>query len=98
MTRLRRCDLAACEAMCCYDGAYLEPGEEQALTAAVRAHPGFFSFLPAPFVVDGEWLGRLSGRKTAVRPHEYANPDFPPHFGSTRCVFAFDDGRCSLQV
>ena len=95
--RLRRCDVARCEAACCYDGVYLRPGEEPALVATVRAHPEFFAFLPEAFVVDGVWNGR-PGRKTAVRPHAYRNPDYPAHFAQTRCVFAFDDGRCSLQV
>jgi hypothetical protein len=84
--------------MCCYDGAYLKPGEEAALAATVRAHRGFFAAVPEPFVVDGVWLGRLAGRKTAVRPHAYRSADFPAHFGRTRCVFALADGRCSLQV
>jgi hypothetical protein len=95
--RLRRCDVAQCEAACCYDGVYLRPGEEAGLAATVRAHSEFFAFLPEPFVVDGVWNGR-PGRKTAVRPHVYRNPAYPVHFAPTRCVFAFDDGRCSLQV
>ncbi len=96
--RLARCDLAVCEAMCCYDGVYLRPGQEARITATVRAHPEFFAFLPEPFIVDGTWQNRIRGRKTAVRPHAYRNPAFPPHFDRTRCVFAFPDGRCSLQV
>jgi hypothetical protein len=95
--RLQRCDLARCEAVCCYDGVYLRPGEEAGLVTTVRAHPEFFRFLPAAFVLDGVWNGR-PGRKTAVRPHDYRRPDYPAHFARTRCVFAFDDGRCSLQV
>ncbi len=95
---LRRCDLARCEAMCCYDGAYLRPGEEARLHETVRAHPDVFAFLPASYVVDGAWQAKLLGRKTAVRPHRYAQPDFPAHFRQTRCVFALADGRCSLQV
>jgi hypothetical protein len=95
--RLRRCDLAVCEAMCCYDGVYLQGDEEARLTATVREHAGFFAFLPATFVVDGTWQGRLRGRKTAVRPHVYRNPAYPAHFAPTRCVFGLADGRCSLQ-
>lgn len=96
--RLARCDLARCEAACCYDGVYLRPGEEAQLAATVRAHPAFFAFLPVPFVVDGVWQDRIRGRKTAVRPHAYGSPAYPAHFAATRCVFAFPDGRCSLQV
>ena len=95
---IRRCDLDLCEAACCYDGVYLRPGEEARLVATVRAHRAFFAFLPEPFVVDGTWQNRIQGRKTAVHPHAYRNPAFPPHFARTRCVFARVDGRCSLQV
>ena len=95
--RLQRCDLARCEAMCCYDGVYLGPGEEAALAATVRDHPAAFPVLPAAFVVDGAWKG-VPGRKTAVRAHAYRAPGFPAHFARTRCVFALADGRCSLQV
>lgn len=96
--RLARCDLACCEAMCCYDGVYLRPEEEARLTATVRDHPAAFAFLPEPFVVDGTWQERIRGRKTAVRPHAYRSAEWPAHFAATRCVFALADGRCSLQV
>jgi hypothetical protein len=84
--------------MCCYDGVFLRTGEEARLAATVDAHPAFFAFLPRPFVVDGVWQDRIRGRKTAVRPHAYRGPAYPPHFARTRCVFALADGRCSLQV
>jgi hypothetical protein len=96
--RLHRCDLAVCEAMCCYDGVYLGSDEEARLTATVREHAEFFAFLPSAYVVDGTWQDRLRGRKTAVRLHAYRNLAYPSHFRRTRCVFAFADGRCSLQV
>jgi hypothetical protein len=95
--RLRRCDIAHCEAACCYAGVFLRPGEEARLVETVRAHPEFFAFLPERFVVDGAWNAR-PGRTTAVRPHLYRNPDYPAHFAQTRCVFGLEDGRCSLQV
>jgi len=95
--RLARCDVARCEALCCYDGVFLRAGEEEALAATVHAHPGAFAFLPAPYVVDATWKGQ-PGRKTAVRSHAYRRDDLPPHFARTRCVFGLPDGRCSLQV
>jgi hypothetical protein len=95
--RLARCDLTRCEALCCYDGVYLRPGEEAGLVATVRAHPEVFASLPEPYVVDGRWKGE-PGRKTAVRPHAYRRADVPAHFARTRCVFAQPDGRCSLQL
>lgn len=94
--RLRPCDLAVCEGVCCYDGVYLEAGEEETIAAEVAADPAFFAFLPRPFVVDGAWRGRAGGRKTAVVPHRWRAR--PAHFDDTRCVFALADGRCSLQV
>ena len=95
---LKRCDLSLCEAMCCYEGVYLKPGEEERINQMVREHRDFFAFLPTQFVVDGSWQDKMVGRKTAVRPHAYRNPGFPAHFNRTRCVFAFADGRCSFQV
>ena len=34
--RLSVCDVSACEAMCCYDGVYLEPQEEAFLHELVE--------------------------------------------------------------
>lgn len=97
--RLRVCRLEDCEARCCYDGVYLEFGEEDKLAQIVGSAPAFFASLPDAFVVDGNWGGgRVTGRKTATRPHRYAASDFPAHFTQTRCVFCLDDHRCSLQV
>lgn len=96
--RLGRCDLAECEGACCYDGAYLEPGEEEAILAAIARDPALFSFLDGPPVVDGTWRGIVAGRKTGVRPHRYRSPEFPAHFEQTRCVLALPDARCALQV
>lgn len=96
--RLKICNLAECEATCCYDGAYLSPDDERRLAAAIAEDPEFFAFLPKPSVVIGRWRDAEAGRKTEVKPHQYRNPDFPRHFNATRCVFASDDGRCSLQA
>lgn len=95
--RLRRCDLAACEAVCCHDGVYLGWGEEERIQALIKEDPAFFAFLPPEAVVDGQWEGRVEGRKTATRPFAYRTPP-PAHFSATRCVFTLEDGRCSLQV
>ena len=91
------CDVTRCEAMCCYDGVYLEPQEEAFLHELVARVPALQAFLPKDFIVDGWWQGEPLGRKTATRPHDYRNPDFPAHFARTRCVFADAQGFCELE-
>jgi hypothetical protein len=95
--RLCHCDVTRCEAMCCYDGAYLDSQEEQFLHELVAKVPQLRAALPDPYVVDGYWNGEPLGRKTATRPHEYRNPQFPAHFMRTRCVFADAIGFCTLE-
>jgi hypothetical protein len=91
------CDVRQCEASCCYDGVYLQQGEEEFLRELVGKVPALAADLPAEFVVDGYWNGENLGRKTATRPHEYRSADFPRHFTRTRCVFADDMGFCELE-
>lgn len=96
-SHLTVCDFKACESRCCYDGAYLEDGEEEMIREVVMKHPNEFSHLPSDFIVDGNW-NNLAGRKTNTRPHNYKSPDYPSHFNQTRCVFADNEGACSLQL
>lgn len=97
--RLRSCDLNKCEARCCYDGVYLEAGEAEKIGNIVASAPEFFNALPPGYIVDGSWgNGRVTGKKTAVRPHDFKAKDFPTHFNRTRCVFCSEDHKCSLQV
>jgi hypothetical protein len=95
--RLCNCDVRQCEAMCCYDGAFLDPEEEQFLHELVAKVPALRAHLPAEYIVDGYWDGEFLGRKTATRPQEYHNPQFPAHFTRTRCVFADEIGLCTLE-
>jgi len=95
--RLKLCDLSACEAMCCHDGVYLDEGEERRLRALVERTPALRAKLPTEYVVDAVLDGEIVGRKTAVRLHEYRNPQWPAHFPRTRCVFADEAGLCELQ-
>lgn len=95
--RLSRCDLSQCEGRCCYDGVYLQPGEEDFLRQLVQRLPGLRAKLPEEFIVDGYWNGEPMGRKTATRAHEYRSADFPAHFTRTRCVFADAQGLCELE-
>lgn len=95
--KLKVCDINLCEAMCCYDGAYLKPGEEEFIKDLVERLPELKTTLPEEFIVDGFWEGEYLGRKTATRPVTYTNPDFPEHFTRTRCVFSDDKGFCELE-
>lgn len=93
--RLRRCDLAVCEGVCCYDGAWLTADDEQRIRAALREMDGAFPQVPKVKITTVHTPSG-SGRKTATRPYTYRHR--PAHFTDTRCVFADDDGRCSLQL
>jgi len=91
--KLKACDLAQCEGMCCHDGAWLLPEEVARLRRLVFRRRSALPGLPDRFLepVPG-------GHKTATRPHTYASPTFPAHFPKTRCVFCLPDARCALQV
>lgn len=95
--RLCACDVRQCEAMCCYDGAFVDPEEEQFLHELLAKVPQLRARLPATYIVDGYWDGEFLGRKTATRPHHYRNVQFPAHFTQTRCVFADAVGYCELE-
>lgn len=95
--RLKSCDVRQCEAMCCYDGAYLLEGEEAFLAELLAKVPALRDAVPPEFVVDGYWNGEQLGRKTATRAQVYANPDYPAHFTRTRCVFSDAIGFCRLE-
>jgi len=94
--KLKACDYKACEARCCYDGVYLQEGEVDKIVGAVSSNPKYFEHLPEKYIIEGTWEGSV-GVKTATRAYSYKSPDFPDHFNHTRCVFAYDDGACSLQ-
>ena len=94
---LQACDVTRCEAMCCYDGVYLEPQEEQFLHELVARLPALRAHLPAEYIVEGYWNGEHLGRKTATRPQEYKSSAFPAHFTRTRCVFGDAQGFCELE-
>jgi hypothetical protein len=102
--RLRACKLGECEARCCYDGVYLDDGEEAKINEVVASSPRFFSNLPADFIVDGTWGdGRVTGRKTAVKHTISALPIFPPTFlepavysAPTTTSVCFKCLRCSV--
>lgn len=94
--KIKRCGLN-CEAVCCYDGVYLLDGEEENIKEVLKLYPQYFRHLPKDFIVDGNWRDLMTGRKTAIKTHQYKMETFPAHFEQTRCVFAYDNGLCSLQ-
>ncbi len=95
---LKSCERGSCEGMCCYDGVYLRDGEEAFLLELLDRVPRLRKAVPEPMpIVDGYWEGKYFGRKTAVRPVHYKNPDFPEHFTRTRCVFSDAEGLCELE-
>jgi Fe-S-cluster containining protein len=95
--KLSRCDISKCEAMCCYDGAYLTFEEEQLIHSLVKDYPNIFTNIPNNYILDGYWNNEYYGRKTAVKKHIYKNSNFPEHFSSTRCVFADSLGYCKFE-
>ncbi len=76
---------------------FLEPEEELFLHELIAKVPQLRARLPETYIVDGYWDGEYFGRKTATRPHDYRNPQFPVHFTRTRCVFADEAGFCELE-
>lgn len=87
----------ACEAKCCYDGAYLEKKEAEYIENFVTNHQERFENLKQDFIVQGTWVGLEHLKKTATKAFDYKG-DFPKHFNKTRCVFCDDEGLCLLQV
>ena len=83
--------------MCCHDGVYLMPGEEEFLVELLVKVPRLRRVVPEMCFVDGFWEGQPYGRKTETRPWDYANPEFPAHFTRTRCVFGDAQGYCELE-
>jgi hypothetical protein len=101
---LAPCDLARCKGMCCHDGVYLDEGEAAVLPGLAEREADFFRELglnlPETVVVEGSFLGLISGPKTATVPRVWRErvSSYPAHFNDTACCFLLDDGRCSLQV
>lgn len=86
-----------CEALCCYDGVYLSEEDEKQIHYAVKTYPQYFKHLPFNYIVDGQWRDKKNGRKTNTRAYDYVKMKIPQHFTKTRCVFAYENGECSLQ-
>lgn len=86
-----------CQAKCCYDGVYITDKEEKRINDFVAMYPEDFEDIKRPFIVNGDWPGMRSKRKTERRSFDGYDIDFPKHFTKTRCVFAMESGECKLQ-
>lgn len=86
-----------CQAKCCYDGVYITEEEEKRIHDFVAKYPEYFEQLRRPYIVNGDWPGMRSMRKTEKAEYEGYDETFPKHFTKTRCVFALPSGECSLQ-
>ncbi len=101
---LRRCDIAHCQGMCCYDGVYVSESSAEILVQIARREAAFFAGLgldlPDRVIVEGDWKWKKGGLKTAVRPRPFSRTvqGFPSHFRDSACVFLAPDGRCALQL
>jgi len=78
---VKRCDLAQCQAVCCYDGVYIDGGDEKRIRTLVKDNREFFAFLPKVYLLSAKW-GGLKGLKTATKPFVYRSR--PKHFTDTR--------------
>lgn len=101
--KLKRCALASCRGMCCYDGASVDDRTGEAVQELVDRRGGDFAAmglnLPKQVIETTEWKG-VVGKKTVVKPFPYRSlvNNYPDHFNETACVFLLDDGRCGLQI
>ena len=111
--RLRSCASASeCRAACCARGVRIDKAEAEGLAAIVRAHPEHFRHLADPdhALVPLDFLGTPHlwhtevvtpggvGRDGLYRALAAGKTVTVPDQAGGMCVFAFPDGRCSLQV
>jgi hypothetical protein len=88
---------AHCDNRCCYDGVYVTAPEEQAIEALRKRYPSYFANVPKEYLEEGEWGFLFKGKRTKLRAHSYTKPDYPKHFGKTKCVLALPNGECAPQ-
>lgn len=86
-----------CDNRCCYDGVYVTYAEEDKIKDHIKKYPEEFTHVPHEFLEPGEWEFLFGGNRTKRVPHTYSRKDYPHHFEQTICVFALEDGSCSLQ-
>lgn len=86
-----------CDNRCCYDGVYVTYAEEEKIKRHLEKYPEDFKNVPLDFLEAGEWEFLFGGKRTKRVFHEYLRSDYPSHFEKTICIFALEDGSCSLQ-
>lgn len=97
LPRMRAMACATCDNRCCYDGVYATKEEEDRIRALRKKAPAYFAAVPEDFTEDGEWGFLFHGKRTKLRAHDYTKPDYPAHFGKTKCVLALPNGECAPQ-
>lgn len=97
LPKMREMACATCDNRCCYDGVYATQAEEDAIKKLRKRVPSYFQGIPKEFTEDGEWGFLFHGKRTKLRAHEYTKPDYPAHFGRTKCVLALPNGECAPQ-
>lgn len=97
LPKMREMACAACDNRCCYDGVYATQAEEMAIKQLRKRVPSYFRGIPKEFTEDGEWGFLFHGKRTKLRAHDYSKPDYPAHFGRTKCVLALPNGECAPQ-
>lgn len=86
-----------CQSKCCYDGVYISSEEESAIKTFVEKYKDQFSDINIPYIVNGDWPGMQSSRKTEkVEKNDY-DETYPKHFTKTKCIFELENGECKLQ-
>jgi len=97
LPRMRAMACATCDNRCCYDGVYMTKEEEDRIRALRKKAPAYFTTVPEDFTEEGEWGFLFHGKRTKLRAHDYTKPDYPAHFGKTKCVLALPNGECAPQ-
>ena len=86
-----------CDNRCCYDGVYVTYAEEEKIKRHIQKFSEDFKHVPSDFLENGDWEFLFGGKRTKRVFHEYLRDDYPAHFEKTICIFALEDGSCSLQ-
>lgn len=94
---MRQMACATCDNRCCYDGVYVTSDEESRIKALRKRFPAYFAKIPNDFTEEGQWGFLFGGKRTKRKPHRYTKPDYPEHFGQTKCVLALPNGECAPQ-
>lgn len=90
-------DCNKCQSKCCYDGVYVSKDEEENIIEFVNNYKEEFENIKTPYIVDGNWPGMRSQRKTEKVDKLDYDETYPKHFTKTKCIFELENGACQLQ-